>query len=110
MNKINIYMENKKNKKHYHVDAIYNNGKITVLKGGIINKSNSTAQTFKMNKKVEQMRKNNELVGKNGEILQNIEFDNVTQAAQFVCGYSVSGFLSWHVEKHINLKQYLGGE
>ena len=110
MSKIKIFMENKKNKKEYHVDGLYYDGKICGLKGGTINTKNSQAESFKMNKKVEFMRKDNNFVDKNGKILQDIIFDNVTQAAQFVCGYSVSGLLSWHVEKHTNLKKYLGGE
>ena len=55
---------------------------------------------------MEKLRK--EYVNPNNEVNQDVEFDNCTTAAQFVCGYSVSGISAWHTEPHKTLKEFLG--
>lgn len=110
MSNLNIYMENKKGKSFYHAEGIYFKNKIVVKKGSIIKLEMSNAKSFKITDKILSLRNNPEIVDKNGNVLKDLEFNSPTSAAIFVCGYSVNGFLSWHVEKHINLKKYFGGK
>ena len=78
-------------------------GKITVKQGSIV--SEDIAE-YRNKSKMEKLRK--EYVNPNNEVNQDVEFDNCTTAAQFVCGYSVSGISAWHTEPHKTLKEFLG--
>ena len=53
------------------------------------------------------MKLREEIVDSKGELKKDRVFSNATAAAQFVCGYSVSGPIAWHVEKHITLAAWL---
>lgn len=46
-------------------------------------------------------------VDKDGVLTRDVSFKNPTSAAQFVCGYSVSGPVAWHVDKHKTLAVWL---
>ncbi len=83
-----------------NANALYDeeSGKTTVLKGSVISENLSN---FGNTSKILALRVEN--VKEDGVLKKNVVFDNPSLAAQFVCGYSVSGPVAWHLEKHKNL-------
>lgn len=79
-----------------------NNGEIIVIKGTVVSESISD---FKQRDSIVALRK--DIVDEKGVLKRNTTFKNPTAAAQFVCGYSVSGPIAWHVEKHKTLSAWL---
>lgn len=76
--------------------------KVKVLKGSVVS---DEVSNFVHRESILKLRA--ETVDKNGVVKKDIVFDNVTAAAQYVCGYSVSGPVAWHVEKHKNLLTWI---
>ncbi len=54
---------------------------------------------------VEELRKR--YVDNKHVVKEDVSFNNPTSAAEFVCGYSVSGPNVWNVEPHKKLKDYI---
>ena len=77
-------------------------GELTVEKGSIVSE---TVVEFKSASSVKKMREEN--VDKNGYLKKDLKFSTPSAAAAFVSGYSANGYLSWHVEKHLTLRDAL---
>lgn len=77
-------------------------GKTTVLKGTVVSEGLSD---FGNTQKIEELRR--KATNDEGVLTKDIVFDTPTLAAQFVCGYSVSGPVAWHIEKHKNLSEWI---
>lgn len=75
---------------------------ITLKKGSVVSED---VADFSHKDSILKLRK--EIVDKNGKLKVDKAFSNATAAAQFVCGYSVSGPVAWHVEKHKTLSEWL---
>ena len=88
----------------HSANAELKNGKIVVMKGSKINLKDSFE---KMSRNAFYYRHNEEYVNEEGYLLENIVFDSVTTAAQFVTGRSVNGNIAWRVEDKMSLKEYL---
>ena len=88
----------------HSANAELKNGKIVVMKGSKINLKDSFE---KMSRNAFYYRHNKEYVNEEGYLLENIVFDSVTTAAQFVTGRSVNGNIAWRVEDKMSLKDYL---
>ena len=93
-----------KSKKNQHFsEAIMMDGVITILKGAKINPILSFPS---MSHKIISLRTDEKIVDKNGKLLLNMTFNSPTQAAQFVTGRSVNGYVAWRVNDTISLKSY----
>ncbi|SHN48428.1 protein of unknown function [Butyrivibrio hungatei DSM 14810] len=79
-----------------------NTGEVKVLKGTVVSED---VKDFTHKEEIKALRL--AVTNESGELLKDVEFSNPTAAAQFVCGYSVSGPIAWHVEKHKNLANWL---
>lgn len=98
---IKIFIEGRKHRTN--AKALYNEKtrEVTVLKGSVVSET------------VSEFRHNDSIIHKrvetceDGIVKKDIVFPNPTVAAQYVCGYSVSGPVAWHVEKHKNLSEWL---
>ena len=89
----------------YNAKAEYDNGIITVLPGSRIRLD--FASHIRGGRKALSYRNDPEYVDKNGIVLKKCAFSSASTAAQFVTGRSVNGLQAWHVEKKINLKEWL---
>lgn len=77
-------------------------GELIVKKGSIVSE---TIAPFPGAQKVKELR--NKAVDDKGIVNKDISFKTPSAAAAFVTGYSANGLLSWHVEKHITLRDAL---
>ena len=77
----------------YEAKAIYDDGKITVLKGSHIN--NKPAAGYTPSSIVASLLSDKTLVDENGIILDNIEFASLSTAASFVTGRTANGMIVW---------------
>lgn len=78
-------------------DGVYEDGKIIVLKGGMI--SSDFADHIRGGRKAKSFRENPEYVDENRNIIKECIFDSPSTAAQFVTGRSINGYAAWKVEK-----------
>lgn len=102
--KIKIYMISKK--ADYNATAIYENGKITILKGSKIRKENPN---FKRMTLLDNYRKDKTIVDKNYNLLKDVIFNSPSTAAQFVGDSSRNGLLYWRDKNNTKLKNIIGG-
>lgn len=86
-------------------EAVYEDGTITVLPGGII--SSDFAGHIRGGKKAKSYRENKEFVDQDRRILKNCVFTSPSTAAQFVTGRSTNGYEAWKVEGKESLGDYL---
>lgn len=77
-------------------EAIYEDGKMYVLPGGII--SEDFADHIQGGRKAKSYRNDSSYVDSNGKILQKCEFTSPSTAAQFVTGRSTNGYEAWKAE------------
>ena len=87
-----VYLKTRKN----FVSGIYENGKITILKGCVIDEKFSS--NFSGSKKVLAARSDSAIVGKDFKLKQDVSFNSPSTAAQFVKGYSTNGWKAWKDE------------
>lgn len=99
---ITVYIKGRRYRTN--VMASYNEvtNETIVKKGSVVSEE---VKEFIHKESIEELRKDN--VDSSGILIKNIRFSNPTSAAQFVCGYSVSGLSAWHVERHKNLGLWL---
>jgi len=90
----------------YHAKAKYEDHKITVLKGSVIN-MHTVDVSKKMSGSVLELRSDRSVVSDSGELLLDITFETPSSAAQFVTGGIRNGFDTWKIEKHTTLGSYL---
>lgn len=101
-----VIMKNRSGYEEYKAFGEYKNGKITVLKDSKIRNSIAKSNTFKLSNVANKYREDENYV-KNNIVIKDIVFDSPTAAAQFVCGHSISGILSWRSENGKTLKEIL---
>ena len=88
---LNVYMKSKSGK--YNARAIYEDGKIKVLKGSQLKAM--TNGNYNRNKQVVAYRNDKKIVGKNLVLLQDVEFNSPSTAAQFIVDSSRNGWKDW---------------
>jgi len=98
-----IYMRSNRGK--YDAQGAYNDGKVIVYKGSRINVYYS--ENFKRHASAEAYRKDPSCVDKNGNVLKDCVFTSLSAAAQFVCGWSVNGRVTWKVDKKTDMRHWL---
>lgn len=103
MERLHVIIKSKK-KTHY-AEGYYENGKVTVLKGGHICTSN--AAYMNADTAVFALRDDRTAVDAKGVILKDITFDSPTAAAIFITGRSVNGYIAWRPDDKMSLKNYL---
>lgn len=100
--KMTLYMISKK--ADYKATGIYENGKIKVLKGSKIRKSNINTKRVGF---VNEIRNNKDYVGTDLIVKKDIVFSSPSTAAQFVADTSRNGLLYWRNEKNEKLRDLL---
>ena len=103
MEQIKIYISNRNS--DAHAEAIYEDGKVTVLPGGII--SADFANHIQGGDKAKMFRNSTEYVDKNRIIIKECVFQSPSTAAQFVTGQSRNGYEGWKVQPKVTLGKYL---
>lgn len=83
-------------------DYDVNDGSLTVKKGTIVS---DTIADYKNSQNIKALREAH--TDENGVLLEDLRFTSASAAASFVAGYSASGMIAWHVDKHITLKDAL---
>lgn len=101
--KVKLYMTSKK--ADYNASALYENGKITVLKGSKIRQENPN---FKRMTILDNYRNDKDIVDNNYVLLKNITFNSPSTAAQFVGDSSRNGLLYWRDKENKKLKNIIG--
>lgn len=79
--------------KLFDANALYEDGKVTVLKGSRINLGFSEA--FKPSEIVRNAINDRALVGENGVLKKDITFESLSTAATFVAGRTSNGMITW---------------
>ena len=97
-----VFYVGRKNRTKATGDFDEKSGSLTVKKGSIVSEA---VAKFKNTATIEALRK--AYVDENGVLTQNLEFKTASAAASFVAGYSASGMVAWHVDKHVKLKDVL---
>lgn len=97
-----VFYNGRKNRTKATGEYDVNSGSLTVKKGTIVSE---TVAEYKNTATIESLRK--AYTDENGVLLQDLEFSSASAAASFVAGYSASGMVAWHVDKHIRLKDAL---
>ena len=77
----------------FDAKAVYDDGKVTVLKGSRINMGFSDA--FKPSSLVMSAINNREIVNDEGVLIKEITFDSLSTAATFVAGRVSNGMITW---------------
>ena len=101
--KVEIYLSSRNDA--YNAIATYEDGTITVKKGGHIQMD--FADHIRGGKTAKGYREDNTYVNQEGLILKDCVFTSASTAAQFVTGRSTNGLVAWKVEKRKSLKDYL---
>ena len=102
--KIKVYMISKI--ADYNASAIYEDGKITIMKGSKIRKENPN---FKRMPLLDNYRKDKKIVDKNYYLLKDLTFNSPSTAAQFVGDSSRNGLLYWRDKDNNKLRNIIGG-
>ena len=97
-----VFYKGRKNRTNASGDYNVSNGSLTVKKGSIVSEN---VAVFKGAASVIELRKKH--TDENGVLAKDLMFDSASAAASFVAGYSASGMLAWHVDKHVTLKDAL---
>ena len=93
----------KSNRHQHYATGDYENNTITVFKGSQIN----TDITYgKMPKRIIALRNDRRLVSETGIVLVDLVFNSPSEAAQFITGRSVNGYIAWRIDDKISLKEY----
>ncbi len=98
---LDLYIKGQTHRSHAFAKYNEKNGNIRVLKGSIVSED---VKKFANTEKIIQLRR--KYVDADGVVNEDVEFNNPTSAAQFVCGYSVSGPGAWRINKHTNLARW----
>ena len=97
-----VFYKGRKHRTIAYGDFNPETGHLTVKKGSIVSE---TIAPFRDSKKIRSLR--NGITDESGLLLKDIDFSNPSIAASFVAGYSVNGYLAWHVGKHTKIKDVL---
>jgi hypothetical protein len=85
-----------RDKSLYYANAIYENGKVIVHKGSHINLAHG--ENFKSQGLFAELFCNNKLIDACGNVLEDIEFQSLSQAASFVTGRIANGMIVWKTD------------
>lgn len=99
---IKVYMISKK--ANYNASAIYEDGKITVIKGSKIRKENPN---FKRMLILSKYRNDKNIVDGDYILLKDITFNSPSTAAQFVGDSSRNGLIYWRDKDNQKLKSII---
>ena len=97
MKDVKVYLKSRR----YNATGIFDNGKITIQKGSIIN--STFGENYAFSPKVKAWRESKDYVDKQFVLKKDITFSSPSTAAQFVLGYSANGWKSWRTEN----KEYI---
>lgn len=89
----------------YSATAVYEDGMITVKKGGHIQMD--FADHIRGGNKAKSFREDKTCVDEEGTILKDCVFSSASTAAQFVTGRSTNGLIAWKVDTKKTLKDYI---
>lgn len=103
--KLKVFMVSKKN--YYNASGIYEDGKLTVLKGSKIREKNMNFQRMSL---IEDLRNNKNVVDENNIIKKDVIFNSPSTAAQFVGDSSRNGLLYWRNKDNVKLRDIIGGK
>lgn len=101
-----IYL--KSTKSLFEAKGLYTPKQTVVLKGSKICIAFTTTKKFKGADLVHAIREDRASVDEHGLVLKDCTFSSPSTAAQFVTGRSSNGYVAWRVDKHTNLKLFLG--
>ena len=101
--KVKIYLKSKVN--NAFAEAVYEDGKTTILPGGRICKD--FADHIRGGKTARDYRNNPEFVSSEGIVLKECQFSSPSTASQFVTGRSTNGYATWKVDGKKNLGTFL---
>ncbi len=100
-----IYMKAKSD--IYNAFAIYDNGKIVILKNSKI-RIEYFSESIRGGKTAHSLRQLSDVVNEKGIVQKDIVFNSPSTAAQFVSGRSTNGLVAWKLKSsNITLKEYL---
>lgn len=102
--KINVFNHGKS----CHADGVYNDGKVTVLKGSRI--FMHCNNSFSRYADVLALRDDRNVVDSEGMVIADTEFKNPSAAAVFVAGSSRNGNDFWKLNDGMKLGDYLEGK
>lgn len=88
-----------------YAEGIFEDGALTVTKGGKINLD--FASHIRGGTNAKKYRENKEYVDSDGSILKDCQFSSPSTAAQFVTGRSTNGYEAWRVNGNVHLGDYL---
>ncbi len=97
-----VFYNGRKNRTKAIGDYDINSGSLTVKKGTIVSE---TVAEDKNSSTIKSLRE--AYTDENGVLQEDLKFNSASAAASFVAGYSASGMVAWHVDKHIKLKAAL---
>jgi len=97
-----VFYNGRKNRTKAIGDYDINSGSLTVKKGTIVSE---TVAEYKNSSTIKSLRE--AYTDENGVLQEDLKFNSASAAASFVAGYSASGMVAWHVDKHITLKAAL---
>lgn len=97
-----VYMYSNRTNDPYNAKAIYDDGKVTVLKGSKITKQ--MKENFRPYASVINCRSDGKIVDEEGIVLKNVEFTSPSGAAQFVSGRSTDGLMAWKITRGVPLR------
>ncbi len=77
-------------------------GELVLFKGSVVSE-----EVVDFRNKATVLKKRETLIDKNYVVKKDIVFSSPSTAAEFVCGYSISGRNAWHVDKHKYLRDFI---
>ena len=99
---IDVFIKGRRYRTNAHAKYNESTNEIVVIKGSVVSED---IREFVHKEAITELR--NTTTDQNGLLTKDLHFNNPTAAAEYVCGYSVSGLLAWHVERHKTLADFL---
>ena len=101
--KVTLYLKSRSNA--FSAESIYEDGKITVKKGSVVNLT--FAEHIRGGKKAKSYLNDDRYVDEKGLVLKDCSFNSPSTAAQFVTGSSRNGYLVWKTKDGKKLKDII---
>ncbi|HRW97850.1 MAG TPA: DUF4357 domain-containing protein [Cyclobacteriaceae bacterium] len=100
--KVEVFLQSKKGM--YDAKGIYEDGKLTILKGSMI--ADESDINFKRAKIVDYIRSSSTHL-KGNYLITNVEFSSPSTAAQLVNNASTNGYIAWKTKEGKTLKEFI---
>lgn len=100
---IELCMSGRKNA--YKAFGLYIGNSFIVKTGSKI--SSKALKSQKCGKAAKLYHDSDDYINKDGYLIKDCKFKSPSTAAEFVCGYSINGFLCWKTNDNKSLKTYL---